>query len=49
MKKILITGVCGFIGSNLLERLLEDKNNNIIGIDNLSSGSLKNIQKFIKN
>ena len=49
MKKILITGVCGFIGSNLLERLLEDKNNNIIGIDNLSSGSLKNIQKFINN
>lgn len=41
MKYILITGVLGFIGSNLLERLLKDENNIIIGIDNLSSGSLK--------
>ena len=42
---ILITGVCGFIGSNLLKRLLQDENNIIIGIDNLSSGSLKDFMK----
>ena len=27
MKYILITGVCGFIGSNLLKRLLQTNNN----------------------
>jgi len=37
---ILITGVAGFIGSNLLEKLLSmDKS--VIGIDNLSYGNKK--------
>lgn len=36
-KKILITGVAGFIGSNLCKRLLNDnKNISIIGIDNMN-------------
>ena len=38
MKKILITGVAGFIGSNLADRLIKDGNYEIIGIDNLSYG-----------
>ena len=38
--KILITGVAGFIGSNLADKLLQDNNDNttVIGIDNLSYG-----------
>ena len=36
-KRILITGSAGFIGSNLVKRLLQDlKNATIIGIDNLN-------------
>lgn len=38
MTKILITGVAGFIGSNLAERLLREGDYTIIGIDNLSYG-----------
>jgi len=37
MKKVLITGVAGFIGSNLAERLVGTRNR-IIGIDNLAYG-----------
>jgi UDP-glucose 4-epimerase len=40
--KILITGVAGFIGSNLSKRLLE-KGHEVIGIDNLSYGFMRNI------
>ncbi len=47
MKRILITGGAGFIGSNLCKKLLKD--NKIICLDNLYSGSIKNIEKFIKN
>mgnify|MGYP003290483439 CR=1 FL=1 len=34
--KYLVTGSCGFIGSNLVKRLLEDKNSVVIGIDNMN-------------
>ena len=34
--KILVTGAAGFIGSFLVKRLLEDKDNSVIGIDNLN-------------
>ncbi len=42
---ILITGGAGFIGSHLAERLLKD-GNKVIVIDNLSTGSLENIESF---
>jgi UDP-N-acetylglucosamine 4-epimerase len=42
-KKWLITGVAGFIGSNLLEFLLSN-NQNVIGVDNLFTGSKKNLE-----
>lgn len=40
----LITGVAGFIGSNLLERLLK-LNQQIIGLDNLSTGHYANMDE----
>jgi len=43
--RALITGGAGFIGSHLAERLLEDGNEVDI-IDNLSTGSLSNIEAF---
>lgn len=39
MKKILITGAAGFIGSNLADRLLQEKSYQVLGIDNLSAGT----------
>ncbi len=42
---ILITGVAGFIGSNLANRFIE-KGKAIIGVDNLCLGKLENIKKF---
>ena len=44
---ILIFGGAGFIGSNLIERLID--NHKIICVDNLLTGRLKNIDKFINN
>ncbi|SDD92900.1 UDP-glucose 4-epimerase [Pricia antarctica] len=41
-KKILITGVAGFLGSNLLSKLLQE-GHHVVGIDNLSMGRLENI------
>jgi UDP-glucose 4-epimerase len=40
---ILITGIAGMIGSHLLDALVDDSNNKIIGIDDLSFGKIENI------
>lgn len=45
MKKILVTGGCGFIGSNLCKKLL-DAGNYVICLDNLFTGTEKNIAAF---
>ena len=42
MSKFLITGVAGFIGSNLLKHLL-DNGHTVVGLDNLSSGNRENL------
>lgn len=43
----LITGVAGFIGSNLLEKLLL-LDQDVIGLDNLSSGYYENLEEVKK-
>lgn len=45
-QKWLITGAAGFIGSNLLKRLLE-LDQTVIGLDNLSSGYVSNIEEVL--
>lgn len=46
MKKILITGGAGFIGSHLAEKLLE-KGHKVYVIDNLSTGKQENIEHLL--
>lgn len=49
MKKILVTGGAGFLGSNLCKKLLEDKNNFVYCLDNLYTGRLENIKELLDN
>lgn len=45
--RILITGGAGFIGSNLVENLLQDERISLVRVfDNLATGSLKNIEGY---
>ena len=39
---IVVTGGAGFVGGNLIEKLLRNTKYKIISIDNYSSGSIKN-------
>lgn len=47
--KILVTGGAGFLGSNLCKRLLEEKENDVICVDNFSSGKIENVKDLINN
>jgi len=51
MNNVVVTGGCGFIGSNLVERLVKE-GYNVTVFDDLSTGNLKNIDgldvKFFK-
>ena len=47
-KKLLITGVAGFIGSNLADRCLELKAE-VVGLDNMFNGSINNLSNALKN
>lgn len=48
--RILITGGAGFIGSNLVEHLLQNPLvTKVRALDNLTTGSVKNISDFLQN
>lgn len=48
MKKVIVTGGAGFIGSHLVDKLLAD-NHSVIVIDNISTGNLDNISQHKDN
>ena len=47
MKRILITGAAGFLGSHLCDRFIKD-GYHVIGMDNLITGNLKNIEHLFR-
>lgn len=47
MKRILITGAAGFLGSHLCDRFISD-GHQVIGMDNLITGNIKNIEHLFK-
>ena len=48
MKRILVTGGAGFLGSHLCKRLLEE-GNYVICLDNLFTGRISNIEELLDN
>ena len=46
--KVLLTGAAGFLGSHLSERLVRE-GHEVVGLDDLSTGSLKNLDKLLGN
>jgi len=46
---ILVTGGTGFIGSNLCKKLVQNKNNHVICLDNNFTGNLNNIKNLRSN
>ncbi|MBD0352749.1 MAG: GDP-mannose 4,6-dehydratase, partial [Flavisolibacter sp.] len=48
--RILVTGGAGFIGANLVKDLLDTEQvEKVVVLDNLATGSLKNIEEFAPN
>ncbi|MFZ5552249.1 MAG: UDP-glucuronic acid decarboxylase family protein [Bacteroidota bacterium] len=48
MKRVLITGAAGFLGSHLCDRFIKE-GFYVIGMDNLITGDMKNIEHLLKN
>lgn len=48
MKKVLVTGGAGFLGSNLCKRLIDD-GDYVICLDNLFTGRMENIENLLDN
>jgi UDP-glucuronate decarboxylase len=48
MKRILVTGGAGFVGSHLCEKLIEE-GNEVISLDNYFTGSKQNIKHLLDN
>ena len=46
-KKVLITGAAGFLGSHLCDRFIAE-GDSVIGMDNLITGDIKNIEHLFK-
>lgn len=47
MKRVLITGAAGFLGSHLCDRFIKE-GHHVIAMDNLITGDLKNIEHLFK-
>lgn len=47
MKRVLITGAAGFLGSHLCDRFIKE-GFGVVGMDNLITGDLKNIDHLLK-
>ena len=47
MKRVLITGAAGFLGSHLCDRFIKE-GYKVVGMDNLITGDLKNIEHLFK-
>ncbi len=47
-KRVLVTGGAGFIGSNIIDKII-NQNNKVICLDNFSTGKRENIQKHLSN
>ena len=47
-KTVLVTGGAGFIGSHLVDRLIEDGVKQVIIVDNLFLGSEENIKSAVE-
>src|SRR5450755_3183448 len=43
MKRVLVTGAAGFLGSNMVDRLIGD-GHRVIAVDNLLTGNLGNLE-----
>lgn len=43
-RSIMITGAAGFVGSNLAEILSRDSSNTVLAVDDLSAGTLSNLE-----
>jgi dTDP-glucose 4,6-dehydratase len=48
LKRVLITGAAGFIGSHLCDRFLSE-GYHVIGMENLLTGSMRNIEHLFPN
>ena len=47
MRKILVTGGAGFIGSNLAEKLVRDPDNFVVVVDNFLTGKEENVKSLL--
>lgn len=47
MKRVLITGAAGFLGSHLCDRFIKE-GYNVVGMDNLITGDIRNIEHLFK-
>ena len=46
--RILVTGGAGFLGANLCERLVKNEEDRILCLDNLQTGSMRNIEELLQ-